>query len=237
MPGVAWVENPLYDAEDDDDDDELQVITGATGVGKKTRNVKTAATISRAVASTGVAVARAPITLAQAASVVGTSSSAISTAAGFIAPAAPILGPAGLSFAAIDIGLSAKSAHSTYKHVKFLKELLTQFPDAAESIVAAIEYTIRKKNKKLAKKSFGCVPIVGSIGNSFFRAGKALYKHRKGTKGVHRRFHAMNLWRGVMQGDGCACAASEDLMGNKTFSKARIYADGFLLLEKKMKSI
>jgi hypothetical protein len=152
--------------------------------------------------------------------------------------AAPILGPVGIGFMLLEMGISGFSAAVTYKHISHLKKILIRHRDhtVLPGTEVAILYAIKKKNKKLLRKGLGVVPMVGSLGVSVYTLGRSIKKRYQGTRGDYRRMQARTLWANQLQGDHMAIAACKELLG-KVYPKVREYADGFVLLKKKIRSM
>ena len=152
--------------------------------------------------------------------------------------AATVAGPVGIAFALIDSTRSAVSAVKTYRHMSALERILKSHnKHALDGTVEAILFTIKKKNKKLKRTGLGCVPALGSICNSVYTVGRTIKKRVKGTRGHERRAHAETLWKNAQFGDLCAKLACQELLGDKIFNLIDGYADGHLVLKKKMKSL
>jgi hypothetical protein len=207
---------------------------------------KSVTNISRSVAGVGVGVTNNVAGVLAGVGVAGKITGALAPAAGAaMAPAAAVLGPVGIALMVADIGLSAFSAAKTYAHICALEEILDKyeygFGRSERKVLAgtidAILFTAKKKNKKLKRKGFGCIPILGSIGNTVYTLGRTIYKRVKGTRGVERRKQAEILWTNMLKGDPCATEACLELLGTKTFFKIRKYSDGWVVLKKKMKSL
>lgn len=230
------------EADEDEDEDGPQGPGGSravtSSVGGTARSVVNP---SRAVVGAGVGITNQVSGVLGGTGVLGHFTGALSAGAGAaMAPAAAVLGPAGIALMLLDIGLSAKSAASTYAHICALEAILEIYkgrPGVRASTLEAIAYTLNKKNKKLKRKGFGCIPILGSICNTVYTAGRTIQKRVQGTRGIERRAMAKTLWQNMLAGDPAAIAACEDLLGVKTFTKIRIYIDGDVVLKKKMKSL
>src|SRR5262249_26943676 len=150
--------------------------------------------------------------------------------------AAPFLGPAGIALMILDIGFSAFSAAKTYAHICALEAILELYSGNRRVLpgtLDAIIFAPQKKNKKIKRKGIGCIPVLGSICNTAYTLGRRLTKK---NRGVERRQQAQTLWENMLRGDPAALAACEELLGETTFAKIKIYADGHLVLKKKMKS-
>jgi hypothetical protein len=155
-----------------------------------------------------------------------------------LAPIAAVTGPIGIALALVDSGVSAYAAVKTYRHIKALEHIiLTMGKLAKPGTVEAIIFCCKKKNKKLKRKGVGCVPILGSICNTIYTAGRSIQKRVQGTRGVERRQQASILWQNTLLKDPCAIAACKEILGVKIYGMIAGLADGHLVLKKKMKSL
>lgn len=155
-----------------------------------------------------------------------------------LAPVVMITGPIGLALHAVDIGMSAWSAVKTHKHIVQLERIIKDLgPQASPGTLEAIGFCIKKKNKKLKRKGFGCVPVLGSICNSVYTTGRSIQKRINGTRGIERRQRASELWQNTLTGDACAIAACKELLGDKVYGMIAGMGDGHLVLKKKLRSM
>jgi hypothetical protein len=153
---------------------------------------------------------------------------------------APILGPVGIGFMLLEMGMSGWSTAVTYNHIKKLNKITMDYsgrPGVLPSTHGAIQYAVKKKNKKLHRKGLGILPAVGSLVNTVYTIGRTIKKKRRGDKGEIRRFQAKTLWDNQLGGDPMAIAACQELLGKKVFKQVQMYADGFVLLKKKLRSL
>lgn len=107
-----------------------------------------------------------------------------------------------------------------------------------EATQQAIGFCIKKKNKKLKRKGFGCIPAIGSLCNSVYTVGRTIQKRHNNTRGVERRQQAFTLWDNTLQPNACpfAIEACKDLLGIKIYTMIEGMTDGHLVLKKKLKS-
>lgn len=167
---------------------------------------------------------------------VSTIAAAAGAGAGAFAPVALVAGPVGLVLMGISCANSAHSANKTYFHIKNLQRIL-QNADAAgaqQSTLESIGYTIAQKNRKLKRKGFGALPVLGAIGNTVYTAGRRMTKK---NRGVDRKHHAEVLWLNALGGDTFARMACEELLGKNVYNKIKDYDDGYEVLKFKMKSL
>lgn len=159
---------------------------------------------------------------------------------GALAPVVAVTGPIGLALALIDSGFSGYSALKTYRHIKQLEHLLQNSGLASQAkpgTKEAIIFCCKKKNKKLKRKGLGCIPVLGSICNSAYTAGRSIYKRAKGTRGVERRQQASVLWQNTLLGDPLAIAACKEILGENVYGMIQGLSDGHLVLKKKLRSL
>lgn len=238
------------DDEDDDDDDDAPagppIASGAAGVSSSERNgvAKSVGNISRVIASGGVSAVNTTFSVMGGTGIAGSVTGAVASgAAAAMAPAALILGPVGIAFMIADLTLTFVSAAKTYAHIKELESILAYAEAGSGKLAAlpgtvnAIAFTLNKKNKKLKRKGIGCIPVLGSICNTVYTAGRSIQKRNNGTRGVERRSYALTLWQNMLKKDRYAIAACSSLLGEKMFTKLRVYADGDRVLKKKMRSL
>ena len=242
-----------FDDDDDDDDDNDEgaasagsVANGAAATSNDARNgtAKKVGNIARTVASGAVSGANTAFSVMGGTGVAGSVTGALSAVgAAAMAPAALILGPAGIAFMIADLTLTFVSAAKTYAHIKELESILV-YAEAGSGKLApqdgtkdAIAFTLNKKNKKLKRKGVGCIPVLGSICNTVYTAGRSIQKRHDNSRGVLRRSHAEKLWENMLKKDRYAIAACSSLLGERIFTKLRIYADGHKVLKKKMRSL
>ena len=242
-----------FDDDDDDADDDDEgaasadlVASGAAATSNDARNgtAKKVGNIARTVASGAVSGANTAFSVMGGTGVAGSVTGALSAVgAAAMAPAALILGPAGIAFMIADLTLTFVSAAKTYAHIKELESILV-YAEAGSGKLApqdgtkdAIAFTLNKKNKKLKRKGVGCIPVLGSICNTVYTAGRSIQKRHDNSRGVLRRSHAEKLWENMLKKDRYAIAACSSLLGERIFTKLRIYADGHKVLKKKMRSL
>lgn len=242
-----------FDDDDDDDDDGDEgaasagsVTTGAAAASNDARNgtAKKVGNVARTVASGAVSGANTAFSVMGGTGVAGNVTGALSAGgAAAMAPAALILGPVGIAFMIADLTLTFVSAAKTYAHIKELESILA-YAEAGSGKLApldgtkdAIAFTLNKKNKKLKRKGVGCIPVLGSICNTVYTAGRSIQKRHDNSRGVDRRSHAEKLWVNMLTKDRYAIAACSSLLGERIFTKLRIYADGHKVLKKKMRSL
>ncbi|MES2711976.1 MAG: DUF4157 domain-containing protein [Pseudomonadota bacterium] len=236
------------DDEDDDDDDDAPtpVASGAQAVSSDERNglAKSVFNISRGIAGGAVSATNTTFAVMGGTGVAGSVTGALASgAAAAMAPAALVLGPVGIAFMIADLTLSFVSAAKTYAHIKELESILVYAEAGSGKLAAhpgtvnAIAFTLNKKNKKLKRKGVGCIPVLGSICNTVYTAGRSIQKRNDNSRGVERRSHATTLWVNMMAKDRYAIAACSSLLGEKMFGKIRMYSDGHRVLKKKMRSL
>ncbi len=217
-------------------------VTGAQGVAFGAgRTVQTVGNLGRSVGGVGVGAFNQVQQIAAGTGMIGSVTGAAGSAVGAaLLPAAAVTGPVGLALMALDIALSAKAAHSTYSHMQVLENIIKTHmgkKGVRDGTMAAIGYTLNKKNKKLKRKGLGCVPVLGSFCNTVYTLGRTIQKRMDGSRGVERRKWAVVLWENMMAGDPAAIAACQELLGTKIFTSIRTYHEGHLVLKKKMKSL
>jgi hypothetical protein len=228
----------------EDDEEELAGLpagpqSGARALATTTgRQVQTVANPARAVAGVGVGAVNNTYNVMAGVGAVGHLTGTVAPVAGAaLSAAAPVLGPIGIALMIADIGLSAFSAAKTYAHICALEAILEVYNSDRRVLpgtIDAIVFATQKKNKKLKRKGVGCIPVLGSICNTVYTLGRRITKK---DRGVERRRQAQTLWENMLRGDPAARAACRELLGEKTFTKIQIYADGHVVLKKKMKSL
>ncbi len=244
-------DDEFEDDDDDDDDDEGaasagSVASGAVGTSNDERNgtAKKVGNLARNVAGGAVSGANTTFAVMGGTGLAGNVTGALSAGgAAAMAPAALILGPVGIAFMIADLTLTFVSAAKTYAHIKELESILA-YAEAGSGKLApqdgtkdAIAFTLNKKNKKLKRKGVGCIPVLGSICNTAYTVGRSIQKRHDNSRGVLRRSHAEKLWENMLKKDRYAIAACSSLLGERMFTKLRIYADGHKVLKKKMRSL
>ncbi|WP_370980287.1 hypothetical protein [Agaribacterium sp. ZY112] len=155
-----------------------------------------------------------------------------------LAPVVMITGPIGIAMAIIDSAFSGYSAYKTQQHIRQLERIMKDLgPKAKDGTLEAIGFCIKKKNKKLKRKGFGCIPVLGSLCNSIYTTGRSIQKRVNGTRGLERRQRASELWHNTLLGDPCAIAACKELLGDKVYGLIAGMSDGHLVLKKKLRSL
>lgn len=150
----------------------------------------------------------------------------------------PVTTPVAAVLMMVEVGLSARSAVKTYRHIKNIEMIMERY-DQEMSVDTrfALWYVCDKKNKKLKRKGIGCIPVLGSIANSVYSGGRSIYKRARGTRGKNRRANAEVLWGEHLRGDRAASESCRELLGHEIFSKIQDCHDGHLVLKKKLRSI
>jgi len=210
---IRYLKEDIHPLEDDVGEEEFSAFNaGAPGTAKTTEaKVKQYAGYAKTGMQQGISRTGNVATAAN----LGVLGAASSGVAGALAPVIAVTGPIGYAFSLVDAGLSGYH----------------------EGTIESIAFCIKKKNKKLRRKAFGAVPVLGTIGNSVYSYGNALYKKSQGTRGVQRRQRASELWANAVAGDRCAIAACKELLGLKIYNLIEGMHDGHLVLKKKLRSI
>jgi len=233
---IRYLKEDIHPLEDDVGEEEFSAFNaGAPGTAKTTEaKVKQYAGYAKTGMQQGISRTGNVATAAN----LGVLGAASSGVAGALAPVIAVTGPIGYAFSLVDAGLSGYSAYKTSKHIRNLEVIMMDLGVYAhEGTIESIAFCIKKKNKKLRRKAFGAVPVLGTIGNSVYSYGNALYKKSQGTRGVQRRQRASELWANAVAGDRCAIAACKELLGLKIYNLIEGMHDGHLVLKKKLRSI
>lgn len=165
-----------------------------------------------------------------------TIAAAAGAGAGALAPVTLVAGPVGLVLMALSCAKSVHSANKTYFHIMNLQRIhqSAEAAGADQTTLDSIAYTIAQKNRKLKRKGFGAIPVLGAIGNTVYTAGRRMTKK---NRGVDRRHHAEVLWLNALGGEKFARMACEELLGKNTYAKIKDYDDGYEVLKFKLKSL
>jgi hypothetical protein len=223
-------------AEDEDPDDE----DGFPPYGAPEARMEGAQNHGRGV-NTAIFVGNVSNAVTQKAITVITNVHHVSNVAGAaLAPASAVLGPIGLILAVGESVQSGISAAKTYCHIEKLNLIFAKYqsnPRVDQITLDAVIFTLAKKTKKMKRKLIGTVPIAGGAVNTPYTIGRSLWKRYKGTLGVDRKMHAVNLWNAMRSGDPCALEVCNQLLGVSTFAQIKAYDDGWKVLQTKMKSL
>jgi len=236
--------------DDDDDDDGEEPGPGAANQVATVTRFKDGSNAARAVGGALVGATNVVGGILGGTGAFGVVSHGVGAAAAAgaaMAPALAVLGPIGWALMAVDVALSAKSAASTYSHIKKLEVIhshwLAMFrvnnlsnPPRASTLRAS-EWTLNQKNRKLKRKGLGCLPILGSTLNTVYTLGRTIQKRVMGTKGKDRHGHAVVLWQNMMANDPFAMEVCLELLGTRVFNSIRHYSDGHLVLKRSMRSL
>ena len=231
--------DPLEDDVGDDLEDYPVFSSGAPDRANTTsRKLKTGAGYTNLAVQQGISITGKVANVAnfaQTGNIMTVASTGVSAA---MAPVVAITGPIGIALSLVDSAFSGYSAYKTSGHIRQLERIMKEYGSVAKpGTLEAIGFCIKKKNKKLKRKGVGCVPVLGSLCNSIYTAGRSVQKRWNGTRGVERRQRASELWQNTLIGDVCAIEACKELLGIKIYKLIEGMGDGHLVLKKKLRSL